>query len=98
MVTINVNREQMIMDINDHLTGMVESATCSGAERLQEGNYRFLRSYKKTNGDVLDMYVPHTCLIEGYHNHGTSKLPSHLVEKLFNDDLLVRVWSHLKGI
>jgi len=97
-MTINVTKEQMIKDINNHLTGMVESATCGCAEPLKEGNYRFLRNYKKTNGEILDMYVPHTCLIEGYHNYGTSRLPSHLVEKLFNDDLLIRVWSHLKGI
>jgi len=88
----------MIIDINDYLTELAESITCGGAEPMEKGYYRFLTGYKGLDGIPVNISILNTDILEGYHNYGKPILPKFLKEKLKNDDALLRVWSHIKGI
>jgi len=98
MLTLNVTREQMIIDINDHLTGLAENITCSGAYPMEAGFYRFLTGYKGLDGVPVNINISNTDILEGYHNYGKATLPKFLKEKLKDDAALLRVWSHIKNI
>lgn len=98
MITLNITREKMIVDINDYLTGLAESITCGGAEPMKPGNYRFLTGYKGLDGIPVNISIKHTDILEGYHNYNTPILPKFLKEKLKDNAALVRVWSHIKDI
>ncbi len=98
MMTISITKEQMIIDINDKLTCMAESITCGGAERMEEGWYRFLTGFINSKGETVNIKIPHTCINEGYHLYGKSILPKHLIEVIKSEEALIRVWKHIKGI
>jgi hypothetical protein len=98
MINLNITREKMIVDINNHLTGLAENITCSGAYSMEPGNYRFLTGYKGLDGIPVNISIKHTDILEGYHNYNTSILPKFLKEKLKDDAALIRLWSHIKDI
>lgn len=98
MITLDISRDKMVIDINNHLTGLAENITCGGAYPMEAGNYRFLTGYKGLDGIPVNISIKHTDILEGYHNHGKAVLPKFLKEKLKDDAALSRVWSHIKDL
>jgi hypothetical protein len=101
---ITITKEEMIIAINDYLTGAVESATCSCAYPFDSTKCYVLFTdwFNAKGATVPELVVPGTVFTEGYHNHGKPVLPTFLqgiIDKQgANSTLLERMFRRIKRL
>lgn len=95
---IDVSRRDMIIDINDYLTGMLEASTCGLAEPFDTSlNYTLFDDWTNLKGNVVKLVVPGTVFMEAWRNCGTMVLPT-FFETIPSPTFVERLWKKIKGI
>ena len=102
-MNLTITTAQMCKDINNHLTGMAESITCSGEHSLKKGWYTLFDDWKAPCGKLQRLSIHSSHIIEGYHSYDTSRMNSFFSHDAFNDyyeptELVGLVWKRLKHI
>ena len=101
MLTLSITREQMLTDINDYLTGRLESMTCSCETSLQpNASYIEINKWTNLKGEVVQLCIPGHAYIQGYRNHQTSIAPDWILdmEARGNSTFVERFWKYIKDI
>ena len=100
-MTLNITREQMFLDLNNHLTGSLKSMTCSCETSLEpDASYIEFRSWTNLKGEKTQLCIPGRVYIQAYNNHGTSRPLNWILEAEAkgNTTLLERIWKYIKDI
>jgi hypothetical protein len=100
MINISITREQMIEDLNDYFTGLLESWTCGGETRLNpDHGFVLFNDWVNIKGEKVKLILPNKLLSQCWHNHGTCKLPEFFIkqESMGNTTLMERIWKRING-
>jgi len=100
MATITISREKMIMDLNNHFTGLIESWTCGGERKIDmDKSFLLFDKWINLKGEEVQLILPNTVLFDSWNLHETSELPDYFViqEDKGNTTLVERIWMRLNG-
>ena len=88
-----ITQLDMMRTINNHLTGLLESATCSGETPFNaEGSYRLFNNFFK---DGRDLNVSGTFILHGYSNYDTGRISPLLSKKANCNELIIGMYKRL---
>lgn len=94
---LNITMERMLLDINNYLTGQLESATCSGSYSFDPNEYYVeCKNWKKADGSIAPLIIKGSVYIQAYNNYGTSK-PIDWGGKM-HPTFVERFWKYIKGL
>lgn len=97
-MNLQISRRDMIIDINDYLTGLLEAWTCGLAEPFDISlNYVLFNDWKNLKGETIKLVVPGTVFMEAWRNCGTMVLPT-FFETIPSPTFIERLWKKIKGI
>lgn len=95
---LEISKEDMIVDINDHLTGLLESWTCGLSEPFDASkNYILFKDWVKPDGTVAKLVVPGSIFVEAWKNCGEAILPK-FFETASSSTFVERLWKKIKNI
>ena len=109
MLTINITKERMLIDINDELCGLVEARTMSCSEPLgKDPVHIFTRFWDHPGvGDYTKINDKNQCVLGmprevfnfGYNCQGTSKCHPWLQEQENKyPGFIEKVWLNINGV